>query len=253
MVSKLEGAEIITYFINPQNILIFAVIQIAVCFVGMMYVIFCKKEEGQEARADDEDKAQMRKDIMLIMREEELELMNDQIDRKFNTTQNESGACFVGADPYDEVDWTKVDFKIEDEEEDLMDLTIKSSSKNKGKRWGIKKRLLKTHKSSQMGTIKEEQNITATENCSSIIALATLQNPTAASPTRSSSDRSSTSESTLSGKTIGIGDGEEDLIDLKMVKKAGKESMSNPVKQVNKEHLDNGQINAGFVNDESVY
>merc|ERR1711860_317709 len=69
----------------------------------------------------------------------------------------------------------------------------------------------------------------------------------------------STGSSGWTGSTVEMTD---DLIDLKVLPKksvemAGKESLNgscvNPqlqVKQVNKEHLDNGQINAGFLDDE---
>ena len=364
----LEGpGEVITYFINPKTILIFGAIEIVVCLIGMLYVMFFKKDHKKDKEEKDEFEKMM--NACVLKRHKDLEKMNGTIDQTFQPfTQdlNESGECYVGVDPLDEMDWTQVNLKMEDEYQyhddsyDSMDFSrssMSSGSFKRGKRWGIK-RLLKANKSSQMGTIKEEQS--PLDN-SSFMALDTIQSTSdqlssihvpnspgltgfkdstgstsdhqsiqnytespglirrmastestsdeqrsslQSSPgssgwtrsTGSTSDQQSSStqsspgwtklkdstESTsdqqnlqrspgstwstissgstgCSGSTVEIAD---DLIDLelppkKAVEMAGKESLNgscvNPqlqVKQVNKEHLDNGQINAGFLDDE---
>ena len=282
----LEGpGEVIIYFINPKTILIFGAIEIVLCLIGMIYVILKKDHEDdiKESKVGDK-KFKDFKDLMLSMRQDELEKMNGTIGTNFTQSLDDSGECCVGEDPLDEIDWTRLNLKIENEYEeedsyDMMDFSKTSlASSKRGKRWGIK-RLLKANKSSQMGTIKEEQN--PTDN-SSFMGLESIQSTSdqqssslQSSPgstglkesTGSTFDQQSSSLQSSPGSTGSSGwtgsTLEADyLIDLKVLPKksvemAGKESLNgscvNPqlqVKQVNKEHLDNGQINAGFLDDE---
>ena len=285
----LEGpGEVIIYFINPKTILIFGAIEIVLCLIGMIYVILKKDHEDdiKESKVGDK-KFKDFKDLMLSMRQDELEKMNGTIGTNFTQSLDDSGECCVGEDPLDEIDWTRLNLKIENEYEeedsyDMMDFSKTSlASSKRGKRWGIK-RLLKANKSSQMGTIKEEQN--PTDN-SSFMGLESIQSTSdqqssslhlQSSPgstglkesTGSTFDQQSSSLQSSPGSTGSSGwtgstvEMTDDLIDLKVLPKksvemAGKESLNgscvNPqlqVKQVNKEHLDNGQINAGFLDDE---
>ena len=264
----LEGpGEVIIYFINPKTILIFGAIEIVLCLIGMIYVILKKDHEDdiKESKVGDK-KFKDFKDLMLSMRQDELEKMNGTIGTNFTQSLDDSGECCVGEDPLDEIDWTRLNLKIENEYEeedsyDMMDFSKTSlASSKRGKRWGIK-RLLKANKSSQMGTIKEEQN--PTDNSSfmgleSIQSTSDQQSSSLQSSPGSTGSTGSTGSSGWTGSTLEV----DYLIDLKVLPKksvemAGKESLNgscvNPqlqVKQVNKEHLDNGQINAGFLDDE---
>ena len=237
--------ELITSYINPPTILIFILAIIVICVIGMMYVIFCKNEQV----TDDEEKWQQEKMIMLKLREEEIENFNRAIDRKFaiNPPSKDEGAVFVGVDPYDEVDFSKLNIKIDIEDDDMDDLidfkhlaeqnALKAQQRNSKKK---RKLFWKGTNKAQMNTIRE-----AAEESTESIALEIF--PPSNSPSdensshdtslRSSGPGSSTSESTLSLSESRSTDSERSER-----KKSSCSATPNPqlqVKQVNKEQLDN--------------